>query len=157
VLRISKLADYGIVLLLHAEARRLATRPTRRVTSPRRRRCRCRPPPKILKALAKGGVVASHRGKSGGYVLTRAPETISVVEIITAIDGLPALTQCTEAPEKPLRPRVVLPAKVNWQVVHEAVLKALGSLTLADMASPIGRDAARGHLVQLQGLTLRSA
>src|SRR3546814_17505309 len=51
---------------------------------------------KILKMLAKGGLVESRRGVNGGYVLTRRPEDISAAEIIAALDGPVALTACVD-------------------------------------------------------------
>src|SRR3546814_13373922 len=55
---------------------------------------------KILKMLAKGGLVESRRGVNGGYVLTRRPEDISAAEIIAALDGPVALTACVDRSEE---------------------------------------------------------
>ncbi len=48
----------------------------------------------ILIELRRGGLVNSHRGKNGGYVLARAAETLTFAEIIRAIDGPLALAPC---------------------------------------------------------------
>lgn len=48
----------------------------------------------ILLELAKGGVIASRRGKLGGYVLTRSAEGTPFAEIIRLIDGPLALAPC---------------------------------------------------------------
>lgn len=49
----------------------------------------------ILLELRKHGLVVSHRGKSGGYVLAKEPELITFADVIRAIDGPLALTPCT--------------------------------------------------------------
>lgn len=49
---------------------------------------------KILQSLAKAGLVASVRGLHGGYVLTRAPEDISVLDVVTAIEPIPRVRRC---------------------------------------------------------------
>jgi Rrf2 family protein len=48
----------------------------------------------ILLELARRGVVVSRRGKFGGYVLARAPESITFAEVIRVIDGPLALAPC---------------------------------------------------------------
>ena len=48
----------------------------------------------ILLELARGGLVASRRGKLGGYVLTQSPETTPFAEVIRLIDGPLALAPC---------------------------------------------------------------
>jgi len=49
----------------------------------------------ILLELRKHGLVVSHRGKSGGYALAKAPDEITFADVIRAIDGPLALTPCT--------------------------------------------------------------
>ncbi len=49
----------------------------------------------ILLELRKHGLVVSHRGKMGGYALSRAPDLITYADVIRAIDGPLALTPCT--------------------------------------------------------------
>jgi Rrf2 family cysteine metabolism transcriptional repressor len=41
----------------------------------------------ILSELRTGGLIISRRGKQGGYILARAPESISLYEIVTLVDG----------------------------------------------------------------------
>lgn len=48
----------------------------------------------ILLELARGGVVASRRGKLGGYILARRPDATPFAEIIRLIDGPLALAPC---------------------------------------------------------------
>ena len=48
----------------------------------------------ILLSLSRAGIVASRRGKFGGYVLARPPESISFAQVIRVIDGPLALAPC---------------------------------------------------------------
>ena len=51
---------------------------------------------KQLQALSRAGLVTSVQGNSGGYVLTRSPEKISVLDIVLAIEGPAPMFECTE-------------------------------------------------------------
>ena len=51
---------------------------------------------KQLQALSRAGLVTSVQGNSGGYVLTRSPQKISVLDIVLAIEGSAPMFECTE-------------------------------------------------------------
>ncbi len=51
---------------------------------------------KQLQALSRVGLVSSVQGKAGGYVLTRAPEVITVLDVVAAVDGSQPAFVCTE-------------------------------------------------------------
>jgi Rrf2 family transcriptional regulator, iron-sulfur cluster assembly transcription factor len=51
---------------------------------------------KIFQNLAKAGIVKSARGSGGGFALLRAPDAISVLEVIEAIEGPIAFQRCLE-------------------------------------------------------------
>src|SRR5271165_4025777 len=90
---LSKLADYGVIVATHLAAfpeRQLnAAAVAEDVRLPRATVA------KILKALAHAGLVAATRGATGGYRLARDPRSISVAEVVAAIDGDIGLTQCS--------------------------------------------------------------
>ena len=93
MLRISKLTDYGTVVLAHlaggdgqvcsaaevADATGIAM-PTVR---------------KLLKSLARAGLVTSTRGASGGYQLSRPAREISAASVIDALEGPVSITECS--------------------------------------------------------------
>jgi FeS assembly SUF system regulator len=133
MLRLSKLTDYGTVVMtyLARETERLHTAGEIagqiHVATPT--------VAKLLKKLAREGLVASHRGVKGGYSLARPPSAISVVEILDALEGRVGLTECgtsvgTCAQESSCSVRT------NWQRINEAVRQALAGVTLAEMAEP---------------------
>jgi len=49
---------------------------------------------KVLQALARGGLVISTSGRGGGFLLARPPDSISVLDVINAVDGVQRIRQC---------------------------------------------------------------
>src|ERR1700761_9300755 len=133
MLRVSKLTDYAVVVLV-----RLAD-VTGVQTSPGIASATGIPEPtvaKVLKALAGGDLVASQRGAKGGYRLNRPLRTISIADVIAAIDGPIALTACVEGATS-CESQGLCPMRGRWDPVNEAISQALSNITLADMqASP---------------------
>jgi len=133
MLRITKQTDYAIVLMTY-----LATRGVRRVENARDlARVVNLPLPtvgKILKALARAGLLGSHRGAKGGYSLARAPEAISVEEVIVALEGPVAITECLDEQRSDCGIARSCPVQANWQRINDAVLHALRNIPLTEMA-----------------------
>ena len=134
MMRINKLTDYGIVIavrIAHGEPGRLHT--AREIAAATRV-----PQPtvtRLLKQLARSGILASTRGASGGYALAEPPEAISVARMVEALEGPIALTECSEAIcNCALEEDCAVEAP--WQTISLAVRGALESVTLADMARP---------------------
>jgi FeS assembly SUF system regulator len=138
MLRVSKLTDYAVVVLV-----RLSAEPASEAsiqTSPSIAAATCVPEPtvaKVLKALSAAGLVLSQRGARGGYRLIRPLETISVADVIAAIDGPIALTACVDGALGGCEVRGVCAVNGRWDLVNDAIRQSLMSITLADM-----RDAA---------------
>lgn len=134
MLRISKMTDYAVVLATHLAgtegshaARDLAL--YTHIPEPTAS--------KVLKKLARAGVVSSHRGAKGGYALARAPQQIGIHEVIQAIEGPIAVTECSdETNESSCEYETNCGVRANWQRINLAVQSALSSITLADMAVP---------------------
>jgi FeS assembly SUF system regulator len=145
MLRITKQTDYGIVLLS-----RMAAEPARLFNAPELAAEQGLPLPtvsKILKLLARDGVLASHRGVKGGYSLSRPPQAISVAEVIGSLEGPIAMTDCID--DSPsvgtCQQEGHCALQANWQVINRAVRRALDGITLRDMALPLPET----QLVQL--------
>jgi Rrf2 family protein len=51
---------------------------------------------KQLQALSRAGILSSTSGPKGGFQLARSPEQITVLDIVTAIDGPEEAFRCTE-------------------------------------------------------------
>jgi FeS assembly SUF system regulator len=141
MLRISKLTDYATVLLAElarhsrccVAASRLAEGTNLELPTVA----------KVLKTLARSGLVHSVRGVNGGYELNRAPESISVAEVVRAMEGPIALTECGLEPGLCAH-ESSCHLRGNWQRIGLAVEHALESLSLADLlASEDNRIAIR--------------
>jgi len=85
---------------------------------------------KLFSFLAKADILTAVRGKHGGYVLTRDPKKITVLEVIEAVEGPIALNYCQHSPpqcnEKDCRLRGM------WTELQEIVRTKLGEMTLGD-------------------------
>lgn len=90
---------------------------------------------KVLKTLAKSGLIDSVRGVNGGYRLHDPAESVSVAAIIRAMEGPIALTECGLEPGLCAREHDCN-LKGNWQRIGETVEHALEALSLADLAAP---------------------
>lgn len=149
MLRLSKMADYGTVVL------------TGMVREPERSRSASEiaaaihvPVPtvsKILKMLARAGLVTSVRGARGGYLLSRAPQAISLVDIIDAMDGPIGMTECSVTPGLCAQENGCA-VRANWQRVNRIVLDALREITLDQMVQPVRQvqAAAPVHLERMR-------
>lgn len=91
---------------------------------------------KLTKQLAAADLLVSHRGANGGYVLGREPAEISVAEIVAALDGPIALTECMTPDGVVCEIEALCPTRTNWRRINDALVDALESVSLADMARP---------------------
>lgn len=135
MIRMTKQADYGIVLMT-----RLASEPERLFSAPDlAEECQLPQPTvsKILKALARGELLESHRGVKGGYALARDPEEINVAEIITALEGPIAITECIDDAPGECCQEPICPVRGNWQRINVAIRMALEQIKLAEMTHTI--------------------
>ena len=135
MIRLSKLADYGIVMMTH-----MARAAGRQQTAPEIAAQSHLPLPtasKILKGLAHAGLLVSHRGAKGGYGLARPAEEISVADVIVALEGPIALTACIEHAPGECDIEAVCPARANWQRINRAIREALEGITLLEMAQTV--------------------
>ena len=132
MIKVSRVTDYGIVLLAHlAGCENGSTHNAREVAEKT-----SLPQPmvsKILKSLAREGLLLSHRGSKGGYSLGRHPEEISVPEIIAALEGPIALTECATHAGA-CRQETRCHVREPWQRINQVVRNALAEITLADLA-----------------------
>ena len=134
MIRMTKLTDYGIVLLS-----RLASQPNLETQTARDlATCAGLPYPmasKILKALARAGLLASQRGAKGGYSLAYQPEEISVGDVIEALEGPIGITECASSPGS-CEHEPTCPVRARWQEISGAVRNFLEEIPLTDLLCP---------------------
>jgi len=130
VLRISKLTDYGTVVLAYmagesgavcsasdvAEATGIAV-PT---------------VSKLLKSLARADLLTSTRGANGGYQLARDPHKISAASVIDALEGPVSITECS-ATDSHCDYESVCNVGSSWQSINVAIRRALEDISLVDL------------------------
>ncbi len=149
MLRITKQTDYGIVLMTlfvaKSDGQAKSARDLAKETG--------LPLPmvgKILKLLVRDGMLASQRGARGGYRLSRNASHINVADIIRALEGPIAITECVETGPGGCRFTGACSLQPNWLRINQAIHQALQGITLADMApeSAAGAMPACGGLRQ---------
>ena len=137
--RMSKMTDYGLVLLTELARDEGTTRTARELAEATRV-----PLPsvsKVLKGLQGAGVLVSHRGATGGYGLSRPAAAIPLTQIISALEGPVAITECVQhtGSEPACELESVCRVRGHWRVINQAIQDALGRLTLADLCAPTPR------------------
>jgi FeS assembly SUF system regulator len=155
MIRLTRISDYGIVLMTQLAARGdNGPRNARQVAAEAGL-----PLPvvrKILKVLTREGLLDSHRGSKGGYSLARSPEQISAAEMIAALDGPIGLTQCVIHPGACEQERSCH-VREPWQRINAVVHHALNSVTLAELTQPALEHAARNaDAIPMEGLGLHT-
>jgi FeS assembly SUF system regulator len=130
MLRMSKLTDYGTMVLaqLAASERSLTTAGQLAEAT----HLALPTVSKLLKALVHAGLVLSTRGVQGGYTLARSADSISAAEILDALEGPVAITECSSSSggcdlESYCR------VGSAWQRINRSIRTALEGVSLADL------------------------
>jgi FeS assembly SUF system regulator len=143
MIRLAKLTDYGLVLMTIIARDHAASVHTARDLAAQSRL----PLPtvsKVLKQLLQSELLVSHRGIKGGYSLAKEPAEISVAEIVSAMEGPIALTECSTDVTGLCDLERSCPIKRNQQVISQVVRGALEKVTLSDLIQPMQLTAIKG-------------
>ena len=145
MIKLSRMADYGVILMV-----RLARYPGAITTATELAEETALPGPtvsKLLKQLLRAGLLESQRGNSGGYMVAGPIEGITVADIIAALDGPIALTECMTEDGNVCEIEALCPTRTNWHQINEALVNALEGVSLVDMARPAVNVGSRLPLV----------
>lgn len=133
MLRLSKMTDYGTVVLAYMARDPQAVHAAADVADATR--VKLPTVSKLLKLLTKGGLLVSQRGARGGYVFARKPAEISAADIIDAIEGGMGITECAGD-----HSQCGIEAHCHvggaWQRINLAIRDALERVTLEQLARP---------------------
>lgn len=143
MLRISKLADYGTVVMVY-----LAKNPTMLCNArdiAAQTRVALPTVSKLLKRLTTFGLLTSMRGAAGGYRLQRRAEDISVFEIICALEEPRGFTECSVGPNE-CALQHVCDIQSNWRLISQSIESILHHVSLAALASPNPVTLDFGHI-----------
>jgi len=130
LIRINKLTDYAMLLLA-----RMASDPARLHSAQQLASLSALETPtvsKVLKLLNQAELLESVRGARGGYRLARCADDISILDIISAIEGPFAMVECSIAPGR-CDHEANCGYKGNWQVIENEIRRLLARLSISDM------------------------
>ena len=134
MLRVTKLTDYATVVLTV-----LAARPGEVLSATELADAAGLEPPtvsKLLKPLAQAGLVEGLRGVHGGYRLARQATDISLIEIVEAMEGPLAITECSHDHSQ-CGIADQCGVRSNWRLINDVLAEALRGVTLAQMLHPL--------------------
>jgi FeS assembly SUF system regulator len=143
MLRISRLTDYGIVVMAYLASHGKLTHTAKDIAF--HTRVNLPTVSKLLKQLTRSGFLHAQRGSKGGYGLALSPEKITLADIIRSIEGEEiALTPCGHGKglceiEKKCGIRN------NWLTISIALRDTLSKISLAEMNKPIEITQIRKH------------
>lgn len=130
MIRISKLTDYALVILafLSREPQQFAqagdialnTKISKPTTA------------KVLKTLARHGLLESCRGSTGGYRLKKLLENISVADIVQVLEGPMAIMDCSLGQEH-CAISTSCEIRAPWNKINQVIIKALETVKLSDL------------------------
>lgn len=133
MIRLSNLADYGVVVMTAAASAQQRGQLASAAQTAAQTGIPAPTVAKLMGSLARAGLLSSQRGVAGGFALARAAADISLADIVEAIDGPIALTHCGQAePGCDLSHHCSV--KPHWPPVNRAIRAALADVSLADLA-----------------------
>lgn len=95
----------------------------------------------ILLSLKNKGILQSKKGKGGGYLLGRPPETITLGEVIRALDGplapIPCVSQTAYVKCEECADEATCGIRVVMKQVRDETAKILDGTTLASLAGNV--------------------
>ncbi len=91
----------------------------------------------IMNKLRRGGLIDSVKGPGGGYVLSKEPSTISIGDILKALEGPVALTSCLGPGADTCNKVDICVMRLLWKKLGDKIEEFLEETTLMDL---IGTD-----------------
>jgi FeS assembly SUF system regulator len=135
-MRLSSLADYAVVMMAaaarHAAGARLSATILAAETGV--------PLPtaqKLAGKLAAAGLLETQRGATGGFMLAKSCETITLADIVEAVEGPIALTSCVEEAKHDCALESACKVRPHWGVVNDAVRGAFANVSLASLTRSV--------------------
>lgn len=130
-MRLSNLADYAVVTM-SAAARHCGGARTSAAELAAETGLPAPTVQKLVSKLSKAGLLRSARGAGGGLQLARPAAAITVADIIEAVEGPIALTQCVESEDCAVDHQCTV--KPHWPIINQALRGALADIPLTQLA-----------------------
>jgi len=131
--KVSKMADYGLLIMVYLARHDDTSFNAKSIAE--KLHLNLPTVSKLLKTLAGSGLLSSQRGARGGYSLARAATDISMVDILTCIEGEIALTECSHDVHQ-CNLEAICSTMNHWQVINRAIVGTLSSISLQDLLRP---------------------
>jgi Rrf2 family protein len=139
MLRLSKKADYALLAMRH-----LAAQADRETVSAREVAEAYDIPPellaKVLQRLVRTGLLESHQGIRGGYALARPAKTMTVADVIQAIDGPLTVTACSDVDHSCDQYSKCNIRDPLWKI-KDRITAALAATSVAELAADLSKQA----------------
>lgn len=133
MLRLSKKADYALIAMKYLAMRRdVASASAREIAE--QYDIPIELLAKVLQRLVRMGLLTSHQGTRGGYTLSRPSGTISVADVIQAIDGPFTVTSCSSDDNSCEQFAKCSIRDPLWRI-RERIVATLGQVTMKEMAA----------------------
>ncbi|EFL52293.1 transcriptional regulator, BadM/Rrf2 family [Solidesulfovibrio fructosivorans JJ]] len=88
---------------------------------------------KVAQSLSRAGIIAIRQGAQGGYEMAKAPEAVSLLSVVEAIDGEIFLNDCIHRPDTCTRQTICSVHRV-WETARRQLRETLAGTTLAALA-----------------------
>lgn len=106
---------------------------------------------KLVSRLSSAGLIESARGTGGGFRLSRPPVSISLADIVEAIEGPITLTTCVDEHRHDCALEGDCRVRPHWGVVNDAVRGALAAVSLASLSNLTARaDRREGRPLEMK-------
>ena len=134
MLKLSKKTDYALMAIQY-----MASKGTDRVVNTKEIAEEYKIPvellAKVLQKLGKKGLIASQNGPKGGYVLAKAPEAISVLSVIQAIEGHVGITECYHTEDSQCMQMAHCNIRNPIRNIQNSIYGLLDSMSIEDMSA----------------------
>ncbi len=151
MLKVSRLADYAVIMMCalaecreYASASEIATLTKVSKTTAS----------KILKMLAKAGLIQAVRGSKGGYALIKKASEISLAAVVAAMDGPIALTECSTTKQNCSK-LACCEARPHWQFINQVIDDVLSHYTLDDTMKPMTKPDIKFNTSRLSTMNIK--
>ncbi len=134
-MRLSSLADYAVVMMTAAARHCGGLARVNATTLAQETGVPLPTAQKLVSRLSSAGLIESTRGTGGGFRLSRPPATITLADIIEAVEGPIALTTCVDTAHHECALDGTCRVKPHWAIVNRAVRDALAIVTLTQLAA----------------------
>ncbi len=138
MLKFSKKADYGLMALQHIASIQYGDVAQARVVNTKEIAEEYRIPvellAKVLQTLAKHGVIESHNGPKGGYLLAREASKITIAQVLEAIEGPLGITDCSHDKDgSPCLQMEYCNIRTPLFRIQDSIYQLLNSMTIEDI------------------------